>query len=242
MSYAATLRGFFDAVVEDDEAPTDARAIYHDMYRVRLDEALAIDFPRLRQRLGDDGFATLAAAYRARYPSTTPSLRHYPRHLPRLVAERFPSEPALAELAALEWARVDVFDDGDEALLTGDTIAALTPDALVALPLRVITAHRLIATPHTVEAAWADPAADIGEARPGHRTLLVWRVLPNQVFHRRITNAERLWLRQLRRGTTLLALCEAQPAPPHELVARLQRFTADGLLALPPIPTALHTS
>lgn len=242
MSYAGALRGFFDAVVENSAAPTDTRAIYHDMYRVRLDEALAVDFPRLRERIGGDRFAALAAAYRERYRSTTPSLRHYPRYLPRLVAEHFPAEPALAELAALEWARVDVFDDRDEALLGADALAALTPDALVTLPLRSIAAHRLVDASHTIDAAWQDPTAAIGKARAGHRTLLVWRVLPNQVFHRRITNEERLWLRHLRRGTTLLALCEAQPAPPHELVARLQRLTADGLLALPPIPTALHTS
>lgn len=83
-------------------------AIYHHGYRARLVACLADDYPALKYALGPRGFERLAHAYIAAYPSRSPNLNVYGRHMTehcRLLGGR--RARFLSELAALEWALVE---------------------------------------------------------------------------------------------------------------------------------------
>ena len=232
MSYARQLRAFFDGVT--GVAETSGLGVYRDMYRLRLTDALRTDFPRLVTSVGEERFAELAELYRRRHPSTTPSLRHYARHFSTFLFEVERARPHLAELAALEWARVDVCDERDEAALSMRDLGALSAPALMQLPLQRIAALRIVPARFAVEDLWQRPveqaAAPPRQVRQSQSAILVWRVLPNRVYHRRVDEGELEWLHLLRRATTLPELCARGEAPAGELVTRLQRLAHDGLV------------
>ena len=49
--------------------PIERVAIYHDMYLLRMEEALATDYPALKHFLGDDDFLGLVRGYVQVHPS-----------------------------------------------------------------------------------------------------------------------------------------------------------------------------
>ena len=111
--------------------------IYNDGYFARLRECLADDYPALRYALGEDGFAELARAYIAQFPSRSPSLNAYGK--PMAAFCRTLSEPwadFAADLARLEWALVEIVH---EPISPG-----LSPEALAALPPSRWQAARLV--------------------------------------------------------------------------------------------------
>ena len=144
-------------------------AVYSFMYRSRFVEALASQFPRLARLVGADAFADLTAAYVADWPSRHPSLRELGRALPGWLAAQRPDEPDLAGLAALEWARADVYDLADEPTMTLDAPRAFPPERFGELPLRLIGAHRFIEVDGGTEALWDGLAPERSGCRPSPR-------------------------------------------------------------------------
>jgi len=231
----------------------DARAsagerihVYQHMYRARLIEALEAQFPRLSRWLGADAFAEVVAAYVADEPSRHPSLRFIGRRFPDWLAARGPAEaqhPALADLARLEWAREDVFDTVDQATLALDAVRGWPPDRFAEIPLRLVSAHRMLRLARPVAALWdaIGPAGQAAEPRlledsaVEGESLLVWRQ-GIAVFHRRVDEAEAAELDRVAHGTTFGAICETlcRHHPEQEAVAHafawLSTWTADELL------------
>lgn len=81
-------------------------AIYADMYRWRLVDALRETFPKLVRALGDEPFAALADDYLRRHPSEHHDVGQVGRRLAAFLREYpDPERPDLADLAELEWAR-----------------------------------------------------------------------------------------------------------------------------------------
>jgi hypothetical protein len=232
-----------DALVAgDSRASADQRiAVYAHMVRTRLAEALASQFPRLAQRLGAEAFGELARAYFADEPSRHPSLRFVGARLPGWLAERWPDAPVVAGLAALEWARADVFDLVDEPTLTLDDVRAQPPERLGDLPLRLVTAHRLVTVARGTATWWsspdAEPAPDKRAALEARATemLVVWRE-GTSVFHRSVDDPERAALALAAQGTSLGLLCDTLSAEQAEADAIAQvhgwlsTWLADGLL------------
>lgn len=195
--------------------------IYADMYFARLLEVLRGAFPKLALALGDDAFSTLAADYLDACPSRHPSLRFLGDRLAEFLrararsARRSAALPGWAsDLAALEWARYDVFDDADAPLLTRGALGRLDPAAFATLPVRLQPAHRVLTTATAVETVWRALAR--GEPAPAPAraasALLVWRQDTMFVYHRRIADLEREALALAARGCSFAALCEAVAA------------------------------
>jgi hypothetical protein len=232
----------------DARASAEERlSVYSFMYRSRLVEALESQFPRLGRLLGADAFADLCADYAADRPSRHPSLRELGRALPAWLAARRPGQPALAALAALEWARADVHDLADETAMTLEAPRAFPPERFGELPLALIAAHRFVEVDRGTEALWDGLAPNAGEmpgvlpasaeAGPGE-TLLVWR--PEiAVYHRVVDPEERSALALVSAGRRFGVLCEALCAAHGDeaAVARafawLSTWIADGLLTEP---------
>lgn len=133
-------------------APAARVAIYSRMYFARLADALAEDFPAIREALGARAFVRLARAYLARFPSRHYSLNALGRALPEFLAGkvRVKRRALLLDLARVELAMSEVFDEAEEAALSAKELAAVPPDRWESARLRLIPAFRLLALGHAV--------------------------------------------------------------------------------------------
>jgi hypothetical protein len=235
----------------DDVIAGDARAsaverldVYANMYFFRILDVLRADYPKLVAVVGDDSFHDLATDYLLAHPSRHPSLRFVGAALPAFVAAHAlaTERPWLGELAALEWARVDVFDRADEPLLARQDVAAVAPEAFAEIALAPIAACALVPAAFAVEDTWrvleADGARGPVPARadPGH-AVLVWR-RGVTVHHRAVSAPERRALELLFARPTFGALCAAlgeltasEEAAAQLAVQCLGQWLADELLA-----------
>jgi hypothetical protein len=199
-------------VVGDARASAADRVhVYFHMYRARIAEALESQFPRLARWLGAEEFGDVAAAYISDEPSRHPSLRYVGERLPAWLAARRRDAPALAGLAALEWARADVFDLVDETPLTMDDVRGWAADRFGELPLRLVTAHRVITVPAGTSHQWDALGADVAFGAPanaGTEPLVVWRE-GTMVYHRVVDDAERAALELAQNGTQFGVLCDS---------------------------------
>ena len=106
----------------------DRVAIYHDAFRARLVECLADDYPALRHALGQSPFETLCHAYITKHPSRSPNLNSFGRRMSDFCRSR--NEPLAAfsaDLAALEWAMVDVVHAAPADGLSEAALATIPP-------------------------------------------------------------------------------------------------------------------
>jgi len=229
-------------IVSDARANAYERmAVYAHMYRARIAEALESQFPRLAKLLGADAFSDLARAYINDVPSQHPSLRYIGERLPSWLAKARPDSPEVAALAALEWARADVFDLADDEVLTLDDVRDWPQDRFGELPLQLVTAHRLVTVRSGAARLWdsiggdvADPANDASTAG-ATEGLLVWRD-GTIVYHRPVVEAERAALELASRGTSFGVVCESllathgEEAAVGQAYAWMSTWLADGLL------------
>lgn len=134
--------------------PEERLAIYHDMYLLRMEEALESDYPALKHFLGDDGFRALVAGYVRAHPSRSYSLNFLGAHLPDYVraAPGLRRRAFAHDLARLEQAVAEVFDAPEEEALRPEGIAAVPEAAWDTARLRAIAAFRLLALRHPVNA------------------------------------------------------------------------------------------
>jgi hypothetical protein len=196
-----------------DPAPFERAEVYRDGYAFRLLDVLRDDFPEVAALVGEH-FEPLVAEYAGRHPPTHPSLRHFGRRFTSFVAEHPLSRrwPQLGDLAALEWARVEVFDAPEVPLLTLADLDAIDPagwaDHVFALApsVRVLPKAVVFRRDHA----------------PGHRAI-GWREVDA--------------LRRVQRGAPFAQVCAALAGDtPVDDAARtalttLAQWTVDGLLA-----------
>jgi hypothetical protein len=211
--------------------------IYAGMYRTRLLDVLREDFPRTLAVVGDEAFATLGCRYLARCPSTHPSVRHVGRRFADFLATEPGPPPFLADLARLEWARVEVFDAADAAPLRLEDLQAVAAEAWPSLTFRVIPACVVVESEWPVHQIWAE-AAPTTDRRPGPEatTVRVWRE-EWRVSHAAMGDPEQRALSALRRGASFADICAAVGGDldageaAREVGGILMRWLEDGLLA-----------
>ena len=126
--------------------PAERVGVYHGMYLMRMEEALAVDYPVIRYFLGDETFADLVAEYVQQYPSQSYTLNRLGDHFPQFFADRpdWPQSAFLHDLARLELAMTEVFDEQETPVLDGEELAAVPPEAREDAHLRPIAALRLL--------------------------------------------------------------------------------------------------
>ena len=117
----------------------DCFDVYRLGYHARLVECLLDDYPVLNELLGEDLFTALCRAYVDRHPSTGPNLNPFGRfmsafcreaRLPEGHADAFePLRAFSADLAALEWALVEVLHAECPPPLDASALASLPPEA-----------------------------------------------------------------------------------------------------------------
>lgn len=259
MSLADLQSAFQAAILAPDPAPADVLArlapnarepietrftLYHNAYRLRLIEALGVSYERLHLLMGE-GFAHLAGAYVAAHASPYRNLRWYGGDLPDFLDETTPwsSEPALAQLAALERNLNHAFDAPDAPVLSLEDLAARDP---AGWPELVFTPHpgaRRLGVTHDVLAQWEalcrDGAAPPATALPEPGALLTWRQDGQAMVRALGPEEEMMWIEMARGLTfgqqcTLLAVRDPEGAEARA-ATYLGGWIQTGLLAaLPP--------
>jgi uncharacterized protein (UPF0276 family) len=178
--------------------------IYANMYFFRLEDILRDEYPKLAAVLGAAGFHDLMVEYLARFPSEHPSVARVGERLPGCLREHPLSaiRPYLVDLAALERARIDVFDRADAAPLSLGALRARPPETFAALRLPLVPAHAVFSVACAVEPLWRTiedreaPPSKEGtpldlEAPPrAPHQVLVWREGLYHVYHRALEPLE----------------------------------------------------
>jgi hypothetical protein len=126
----------------------DRLAIYRRGYHSRLVECLADDYPVLQHALGAEAFESLCHAYIAEHPSRGPNLNFFSRFMAEWIrsgaAPGLAARELAADLAALEWAIVEVIHAPSSEPLTLEGLGQVPPDAWSTARLRANTAVRLL--------------------------------------------------------------------------------------------------
>ena len=227
-----------------DQLGSAARVdIYAQMYYARLFEVMKGDFPRTAAILGCDRFHGVVSAYLAQYPSTHPSLRHLGRLFPTFLQDRQEKVelPFLSELAALEWARVEVFDAPDAAPLLVEHLQTIQPEDWSTLTLHLIPAFQLVESQWPVYEIWKaaeeeEYTLNVDAIAPEPSVLRVWRE-GFSVYHAKVDRIERAALNGVLAGAPFAAICEAleDQLPAEEAATTvgglLLRWIEDGVLA-----------
>ncbi len=203
--------------------------IYNRQYWFRVLSALIEDFPALRAVVGAHRFEALSIAYLTAHPSRSFSIRNLGSRLvewlaahPQFAGRRH----ALAvDIARIEWALVEAFDNAEYAPLTLDQVATLDAGSLLSLQPHVqllalsYPADDLVLKLHNREKRQASEAGirheDGDEAPvslPALRRRSIWVAahrVDDSVYYRRLVREEYATLHALRAGQPLASALEA---------------------------------
>lgn len=185
---------------------TERVGVYHGMYLMRMEEALETDYPVIRYHLGDHQFGHLVREYVQRYPSTSYTLNHLGDHLPQFFLDESEWHEAafLRDLARLELAMTEVFDEEESSVLGSEELEAVPPEAWEEARLRPIPAFRLLAFKYAVIPNLVAYHED--RPSPGPRRRATWVALYRRdysVLRLELSRAEYDLLRAIVDGTSL---------------------------------------
>ena len=151
--------------------PAQRFAVYRNNVVVSLVDALADGYPVVQALVGEDFFRAMAAEFARGNPPRSPVLAWYGAGFADFV-EGFPPAgglPYLADVARLEWLRVDAWHaaDADPLPLAGIGARLADESALPALRLALHPSLRVLRSAHPVVSLWAahqaeDVAAALG--------------------------------------------------------------------------------
>jgi Putative DNA-binding domain len=215
--------------------PVERLEIYNRQYWYRVLDALAEDFPALRAVVGSRAFHQLSIDYLTAHPSRSFSLRNlgsklvewlgaHPHHSGR-------RQRLALDIARIEWAFVEAFDNAERTPLTLDQIATLDGGSQLGLQphLQLLAldyaADELVLALHkqqkrgTSEAGvkhedspeqdqGAEPPAKLPKLRR-RSTWVAAHQLDNAVYYRRLEREEFLTLAAIREGQPLGEALEA---------------------------------
>ena len=126
--------------------PVERVGIYHGMYLLRMEEALQSDFEGVQHLIGDRGFRRLVERYVQSFPSRSFSLNRLSDHFPEYIKDaRWLARREFAyDLARLELAITQVFDEEETPALTSEQVADFPPESWEGARLTPIRAFRLM--------------------------------------------------------------------------------------------------
>ena len=210
--------------------------VYADAYFWRLHGVLADHFGLVAWLLGPARFQNLVTDYVLACPSIDPDIRRYGERFPEFVARRC-DIAGLGDVAAIEWAMVRALDAPDERCTTRDELQAVPMDQWPALVLRTVATAHVHACALPFAPLWRAHATEPSPVTPPPTLepavdVLVWRA-GLDVCWRELAPAEARAIEALIGGIRFDALCE-RVGRAEPVVAWLQRWLDDGLIAHPP--------
>lgn len=201
---------FKSCVVDDQKVGASKRlSIYADAYRLRIIEALANSYPKLKALLGDALFDTSARTYIDAYPSTYPNMRWVGDSMQAHLIKTLPQHPIAAEMAAFEWALGLAFDAEDLPVLELQDLAALPAESWADLPLVFHPSVQLLPLKWNVLLVWQALNADETPPTPAqiNEPCLVWRSQFSS-HYQSLDALEEQAIKLVATGATFGGLCE----------------------------------
>lgn len=217
--------------------------IYHHAYRARLSEVLADSFAKTLLYLGSDTFDEVATAFAVQHPPRHRSLGRFGAGLPAFLAERWPDNPELHELAQLDWDLRACFDGADVPALSATAAAADPQSGWLHLESPLHPSLQLRPVQTNVVALWkaidADEEVPEAAALPAPRTLAVWRK-DLQPHFSTVDPDQAPFVAAMAHGASILQACEQLQqlpalADPQALSAWLAHWWAEGWLRTTPV-------
>jgi Putative DNA-binding domain len=190
---AALLGGAEESVVAEIEGdgldPAARLAIYRHHVFTTLTEALEATYPVVVRLVDRRFFAYAADRYVRRYPPAGPCLFEYGESLANFLATFPPSQHLtyLPDVARLEWALNRALHAEDAVTLDPRWLAALPPDGIGRVRLRLHPSVSLLQSPWPIDRIWranqpgADPDATVSLDQGG-ACLEVYRLEDDVVF------------------------------------------------------------
>jgi hypothetical protein len=221
--------------------PVQRLGIYHAMYPLRMEEALATDYPALKHFLGEAEFFELARGYAQAFPSRSFTLNPFGRRLPEhLLAAPVRKRPFCHDLARLELAITEAFDAPETPVLDERAIAAVPAEAWEGARLVPIAALRLLALRYPAS-AYLDSYRDERHVHPAIRRQDGWVAVYRRsyaVYRHELGRAAHGVLADLAAGLTVgravaaaLKRRGAARAQADELFRWFRQWAAAGLFA-----------
>jgi hypothetical protein len=167
-----------------------------------LINALAATFPVTRRIVGGKAFADIARRFVVTHPPRRPQLSAYGDRFADVLAGH--ELRYLADVARLEWARVESYFAADASALDFTALARLSAEEMAAAHLKLHPATRVIDSPYPIQRIWDAnqledvPALDMSIAE----CVLVTR-RDHQVTSRVISPPDAAFLRKVAEGKPL---------------------------------------
>lgn len=155
-------------------SPEERLEIYSRMYMARLHDCLREDFPAVERVAGHTAFHRLVSAYLDRFPSRHYSLNPLGRSLPEFLSNPVPfrRRELLRDVARIETAMAQVFDQEEVMPLTPADFARIPQERLGSVRVRVVPAFQLLSLDHPANAVVT--AARQGKPLPRFRRRRSW--------------------------------------------------------------------
>lgn len=100
-------------------------AVYHNAYRMQLLACLRDTFEKTWSWMGDESFDAAGRQHIEKHPPTSWTLSDYGHTFAKTLAELYPQDPEIAELAWLDWTLRRAFDGPDAASLSAERLASI---------------------------------------------------------------------------------------------------------------------
>jgi hypothetical protein len=245
MASLRDLQYSFAAALRDPDAPcavTPAAnlGVYRNHGETQFRGVLAISFPVLRRRVGEDYFRQLAHHYRRSHPSRSGDLQWIGQHFAGFLASHLEGTGYawLADLARLEWLRELASISSHRPPLTADTLGRYAPDQLERLVFTLQPSLGLLRSDFPVFSVWvANQGADappMDQSRGREQGLV--QAGRNDIEVRTVEPAIFSWLSALAQGLNLGDAVAAAGLDEQGLLSALQASFAAELVCEVSLP------
>jgi len=197
-------------------APAPERMdIYRRAIFANYRKALAATYPAIRQIVGDAAFAAAVNAYVRAQPSASGDLNDYGDTFGAFLAEHPPLAALryLPDVARLEWAIDEVNRAADDAPAPErvlEALAAVAPEHLAGIGLRLSARCRLVSSAYPILEIWQARASDeTGAPADAAAAMLAVRRDPDGIVIERLPGDAFAWLAALASGATLARAIDA---------------------------------
>jgi Putative DNA-binding domain len=205
--------GVIAGIVDAPPLPAAKRlAIYRNAYQVRLIDALHETYPVLHGLLGDEMFFALGESFVAEHPSIHRSIRWYGRELPHYLGRSAPydEQPALSEVAMLEWTLAEVFGAPDAPSLTRAVLSQIDPSRWSELSFDFHPSLRRLEFHWNTAPIWKAMSRDETPPIPERGDPVDWLLWRQdlQNYFRSMSRAESTAIESARNGRNFSEICE----------------------------------
>jgi len=221
-------------------------AVYRNNADWQFRNSLALSFPVLRRRVGDDYFRQLAFHYRQRFPSRSGDLHWVGRDFADFLALHLAGGDYawLADLARLEWAREQAGIAHELPALGVEALAKFPPEDLGSLVFDLQPSLRLGASAYPVLSVWlanqTENASPVGQSAGAEQYLV--RIRSNVIEVARMQAALYAFLDALKNQMPMADAMSAADLDESALLSALQYLFGEGLVVGVGRPSAGHAA